>query len=292
MENLVPYSLALAAGASYGLSALFSKRALELGAGTFRSLVWSNWAITLAFTPYPFLAEGPLSRTAVLGGLLLGLLFFLGQMACFLALRRGDASVVTTVMGSKSLFVALFLVLLGFQPELPGKVWISALLAGVAVALLGWPGQNRSIPVRSLALATFTAACFGLTDALVPQFARSADPFHLLFIMVATVGLLSLPVIPMCRGQFLQWRGPADKCLCWGSVLVAGQALLMSIAIGFHNVPTEANVLYASRGLWSVLFAAVIGGWIGLSEASTPRRVVLRRALGALLLIMGIWLIA
>ena len=123
MDNLVPYTLALAAGAAYGLSALFSKRALELGAGTFRSLAWSNWAIALCFIPYPFLADEALTRTALLHGFLLGLLFFFGQMACFLALRRGDASVVTTVMGSKSLFVAFFLVLLGFQPDLPGKVW-------------------------------------------------------------------------------------------------------------------------------------------------------------------------
>ena len=270
---------------------MFSKRALELGAGTFRSLAWSNWMITLVFVPYPFLATAPFTQVVLLQGLLLGVLFFLGQMACFLALRRGDASVVTTAMGSKSLFVAFFLVLLGFQSGLPGKVWLAAALACVAVALLGWPGQKRGIPLASLALATFTAACFGLTDALVPQFAKVSDPFLLLFVMVATVGLLSVCVVPLCRGRFLEWRGQADKCLLWGSLLVAGQALLMSIAIGFHDVPTEANILYASRGLWSIVFAAAIGGRIGVSEASAERRTVQRRILGALLLMAGIWMI-
>ena len=246
----------------------------------------------LVFVPYPFLASDSFTLVTVLHGLLLGALFFLGQLTCFLALRRGDASVVTTVMGSKSLFVAFFLILLGFQSGLPGKVWLAAALACVAVALLGWPGQKRGIPLASLALATFTAACFGLTDALVPQFAQTSDPFNLLFMMVATVGLLSVFTVPLCRGRFMEWRGQADRCLFWGSVLVAGQALLMSIAIGFHNVPTETNVLYASRGLWSLFFAATLGAWLGVAEATTPRAIVLRRVLGALLLIMGIWLIA
>ena len=83
-------------------------------------------------------------------------------------------------------------------------------------------------------------------------FAQSSDPFNLLFMMVSTVALLSIPIIPMCEGKFIEWRGKADKCLLWGSILVAGQALLMSIAIGFHDVPTEANILYnADYGAFS-----------------------------------------
>ena len=125
-ENFTPLSLALVAGVFYGLSALFSKRALETGAGTFRSLVWSNWAITLAFVPFPFLSDRSIEAEALLPGMLLGVIFFFAQMACFLALRRSDASVVTSVIGSKSLFVAFFLVLLGFRESLPGKIWIDS----------------------------------------------------------------------------------------------------------------------------------------------------------------------
>ena len=290
-ENFTPLSLALVAGAFYGLSALFSKRALETGAGTFRSLVWSNWAITLAFVPFPFLADRSIEAEALLPGMLLGVIFFFAQMACFLALRRGDASVVTSVIGSKSLFVAFFLVLLGFRESLPGKIWIAALLAAVAVALLSWPSQSHRPALSSVALATFTAASFGLTDALVPHFVKSTHPLNLLFVMVATVGILSVPVIPFCRGRFMGWRRSADKWLLWGSLLVAGQAILMSIAIGFYNIPTEANIVYASRGLWSILFAVWIGSRIGVSEASAPKPVIVRRVLGAGLLIAGICLV-
>ncbi len=292
MQNLVPYSLALAAGAIYALSAVFSKRALQCGAGTFRSLVWSNWAIAVCFIPYPFIAASPLSWVDIKLGGIVGILFFFAQMACFVALRAGDASIVTSVMGSKSLFVALCIVLLGFNDGFPAKIWIAAGLACVAVAMLGWPSKAHKPSMLSLGLAIYTAATFGLVDALVPHFAKQGDPHNVLFSMVTTLGLLSFPVIPLCRGKFMGWRKEADKWLLWGSVLVAGQAVLMSYAIGFFNVPTEANILYASRGVWSIVFAMLLGKTIGLADGSMDRQVATRRLVGASLLIAGILMIS
>ena len=52
-SSWTPLLLALAAGAGYGLAAIFFKRALETGAGTFRSLAYSNWFITLCFITFP-----------------------------------------------------------------------------------------------------------------------------------------------------------------------------------------------------------------------------------------------
>lgn len=287
---MTPLLLAFAAGTLYGISALFCKRALDTGAGTFRSLAYSNWLITLIFIPYPFLAEQAFTYSTLQNGFLIGVLFFASQTACFLALRRGEASVITPILGSKSLFVAVFLVLLGFKDTLPSETWWAAGLAGIAVGLLGWPAKNYRPSLIGLGLAIITAAGFGLTDALVPHFAKTADPFHLLFVMVATVGLLSFFLLPFSKGRFLGWRKEADKWLLLGSVPMALQAMLMSIAIGFFDVPTEANVFYASRGLWSILFVVWFGSFIGISEGRAPKGVLVRRFLGAALLIAGIWL--
>ena len=120
---MTPLLLAFAAGALYGISALFCKRALDTGAGTFRSLAYSNWLITLIFIPYPFLAKQAFSQETLTNGFIIGFLFFSSQTACFLALRRGEASVITPILGSKSLFVAVFLVLLGFKDTLPSQTW-------------------------------------------------------------------------------------------------------------------------------------------------------------------------
>ena len=141
-------------------------------------------------------------------------------------------------------------------------------------------------------MAVFTAIGFGLTDALVPEFGKygDVDPFNLLFMMVLTVGVLSFLFIPMTKGRFLGWRKEGDKWLLLGTIPLTAQTILFSIAIGFYDVPTEANVLYMSRGLWSIIFAVWIGSMIGASEASTPKAVMFRRLIGAALLLAGICL--
>jgi hypothetical protein len=64
----------------------------------------------------------------------------------------------------------------------------------------------------------------------------------------------------------------------------------MSIAIGFHQVPTEANVFYSCRGFWAILLVAWFGKRIGLEEGAIPRATQIRRLLGAFLLLAGIYL--
>ena len=290
-SNLAPYLFALLAGFVYTISALLAKRGLELGAGTFRSLVYSNWVMALFFIPYPMLAEAPLGMEDLKAGGMIGILFFAAQSCCFIALRSGDASMVTPIMGSKSVFVALFLFILNLSPTPLGPAtWTAAILAAIAVALIGWPNQGSKPSFMGLGFALATAAGFGLVDALVPHFSHLSDPFNVLFSMFAAVGLLSFLLIPLSRGKFLAFRGRADRWM-WASCFPMGaQAVLMSIAIGFHHVPTEANVFYSCRGFWAILLVAWFGKRIGLKEGTIPKATQIRRLLGACLLLAGIYL--
>lgn len=277
----------------YTISALLAKRGLELGAGTFRSLIYSNWVMALFFTPYPMLAGAPLGIEELKSGGMLGVLFFLAQSCCFIALRSGDASMVTPVMGSKSVFVAIFLFILNLSPTPLGPAtWLAAILAAIAVALIGWPRQGAKPSIMGLGFALATAAGFGLVDAMVPYFSHRSDPFNVLFSMFATVGLLSFLLIPFSQGKFLAFRGRADRWM-WASCFPMGaQAVLMSLAIGFHHVPTEANIFYSCRGLWAILLVAWLGKKMGLQEGIIPRATQIRRLLGASLLLAGIYLTA
>ena len=290
-NNLPPYLFALSAGFVYTISALLAKRGLELGAGTFRSLVYSNWVMALFFVPYPMLAQAPLAMEDLKAGGMIGILFFTAQSCCFIALRSGDASMVTPIMGSKSVFVALFLFILSLSPAPLGpETWTAAILAAIAVALIGWPTQGSKPSLMGLGFALATATGFGLVDALVPHFSHLSDPFNVLFSMFAAVGLLSFLLIPLSKGKFLAFRGRADRWM-WASCFPMGaQAVLMSIAIGFHHVPTEANVFYSCRGLWAILLVAWFGKRIGLKEGAIPKATQIRRLLGACLLLAGIYL--
>ena len=66
--------------------------------------------------------------------------------------------------------------------------------------------------------------------------------------------------------------------------------VLMSFAIGFFRVPTEANVFYSCRGLWAILLVAFLGRRMGLREGNVSRSTQIRRAIGAGLLVLGIYL--
>ena len=290
-ENSPAFILALSAGFLYACSALLCKRGLELGSGTLRSLVYSNLVMSVCFLPYPFFSRNSLSLEFVFYGSLLGLLFFLSQMLCFLSLKRGDASLMTPIMGSKPVFVAIFVAALGLTPNnLTPSIWIAVALATISIALIGWPSKRADFSLVGIFLAVTGASGFGLLDSLVPFFTHQSDPFFLLFIVFGSVGLFSILLIPWTEGSFIAYRSESDFWMWLSAVPMGGQAICMSIAIGFYQIHTQANIFYAGRGFWSVLLVALMGGWLGLREGKSSKTLMFRRMTGALLLLIGVWL--
>lgn len=286
-----PLLLALSAGFFYACSAVLCKKALELGAGTIRSLVYSNILMSMCFLPYPFFAVDGIVREDIQSGAALGLLFFLGQFFCFLALKNGEASLITPIMGSKPIFVAVFILIHGLSDgQVSGKIWVACGLSALAVALLCWPSRNSSLSWTGLFLALATAASFGLLDSLVPHFTHQSNPVNVLFFVFGSVGLYSLFLIPYTEGNFLKPRQKADIWMWASAVPMGGQAILMSMAIGFYQVPTEANIFYACRGLWAVLLIAWFGKKMLLTESILSPSTFIRRGIGASLLLIGVWL--
>ena len=284
--------LALLAGFLYAFSAILCKKALELNAGTLRTLVYNNVFMSLCFLPYYFLAKENLSLIFNLYGILLGFIFFISQMLCFLSLRKGDASLMTPVMGSKPIFVALFVAFLNLSAEPLGlNTWLAVGIAAIAIALIGWPTSGSSFSAIGLCLAISGAAGFGLLDSLVPYFTFQSDPFGLLFVIFVSVGIFSLFLIPWTERPFFAFQAKADKWIFLSAIPMGVQAIFMSLAIGFYEVPTQANVFYASRGLWSVTMVALLGRWIGLEEGQSSKNLLFRRFLGALLLLSSLLLI-
>ena len=145
---------------------------------------------------------------------------------------------------------------------------------------------------QGILLAVTGAAGFGLLDSLVPFFTNQSDPFFLLFIVFGSVGLFSILLIPWTEGPFIRYRKTSDLWMWLSAVPMGGQAVCMSMAIGFYQIPTQANIFYAGRGFWSVILVALIGGWLGLKEGKSSQPILLRRMIGALLLLVGVWLIS
>ena len=201
------------------------------------------------FLPYPIFAKTNLTFEFVLYGMLLGFLFFFSQMLCFLSLKRGDASLMTPIMGSKPVFVAVFVAFLNLSPNsLAHTTWIAVGLATLSIALIGWPNAKSDFSLPGILLALGGAAGFGLLDSLVPFFTHQSDPFFLLFIVFGSVGLFSILIIPWTEDSFLPFRSGADLWMWLSAIPMGGQVICMSMQSVFIKFPQKLLLCVGDSG--------------------------------------------
>ncbi len=68
----------------------------------------------------------------------------------------------------------------------------------------------------------------------------------------------------------------------------AMQGLMFMSAVSIYRQVTSANVLYSSRGLWSVVGVWGVGHWFTNREQHLGARVLVWRLIGAILLLAAI----
>jgi drug/metabolite transporter (DMT)-like permease len=284
---ILPFFCALV----YAIGALLLKRSMEAGQSPRLAMVACNLALALFSLPLLFWAESPPEGLSIWvwgSAPACSVLFFLGQVCTFRALSGGDVSVATPVFGSKVVITALFGALF-----LPGGVgadlWVGAVLCTAGVALVGLqPGVRHGKGLRAVGWGLGSAAVFSLTDVIV---ARAAQPIGFCFfgpwMMVGMAALSVWVVPPRDWGNIFQGAG---RGWAWGGAgLIGLQGTFLYASIALSGDPVGVNIVYAVRGLWSVLLVAWIGKWLGNREAGLPRSVLLLRGVGAMLLIGAVW---
>ena len=285
MRAWLPILLPLLSAFVYAIAALMLKRATERGIGPWRVSFVTNWIVALIFAPY-WLGDGQaFSWLHLQHAVIAGVTFFFGQVFTFLALTRGDVSVATPVLGTKVLFVAVFATLFAAEPMTSG-LWVAAVLTTVATALLGGFGKGKhASPIPSLLFGFTAAAAFALTDVLAQKWAPLWGFNHFAPVMFLTVATLSFGLVPFFRGslQDLPWRwvGP-------GAVLLGLQASGIAYAIMVFGSATTTNIVYNSRGMWSVVLVWTVGHWFDNAERSRGRGVMIRRLAASTLLLAAI----
>ena len=126
--------LPLLPGMVYVAGALFLKRAADLRADVWRTTRACNVATALMFAPLVVLGGTIPGSSLWWQPALVGILFVVGQVLTLLALKVGDVSVATPVMGVKILLVAVLVALLVGEP-LGAHLWVAALLSSLAIDL-------------------------------------------------------------------------------------------------------------------------------------------------------------
>ncbi len=270
----------------YAVAALCLKRGTEGGVGPWRVGFVCNVLQALGFAPCWFLG-GNLTEAGFLHAAICGVCFFCGQVLTFLALSRGDVSLTTPVMGSKVLFVALIAGLSGGE-QLTRGVWGGAILTTLATVLMGGGhsgGSKPGVVAASFGFGFAAALAFALTDVLVQWWAPAVGFGHFAPIMFGTVAVLSVFLVPFFRGGL---GGLAWGWVGGGALLLTVQAAGVAYAIIAYGSATLTNVLYNSRGIWSVVLVWAVGHWFANRENQVGRGIMARRLAGALLLLSAI----
>jgi drug/metabolite transporter (DMT)-like permease len=287
VDNVWPNLLPLTAALLYVGGALLVKRASDFGVGVWRTAFISN-LVSAAIFQFALPLGGTWHWDLWWQPALVAVVFIFGQLLNFLALARGDVSVATPVLGVKIILVALFTTALLAQ-TVPVALWIAAVLGSLAIVLLNQTGGTRHHHVgMTIVCAGGSAAMFALFDVLVQKWSPGWGAGRFLPAMFLFVAVFSVALIPFFHAPLRTVPRESWPWLGGGCVLIGVQSLLFVTAVARYQQATAANVIYGSRGLWSVVAVWAVGHWFANREQHLGAAVLRWRLAGAVLMLAAV----
>lgn len=275
----------------YVLGVLLVKRSGDYGVGVYRTTFVANVTTGIIFSSLTLLGGTLPPWSDFWQPALVALLFVLGQVLTFQALNKGDVSVATPVLGLKIILVAFFTtIILGIG--IPLKLWISAILSTAAIILLNQGGKTKHHHVTATIIASGIAAVlFALFDVFVQKFSPQWGAGRFLPVMMGMVAIFSCALIPMFHAPLSAVPKKGWLWLGGGSFFMAAQAVCFISSIAVYGKATPSNIIYSSRGLWSVLAVWLVGHWFKNQEQNLGAAVLRWRLAGAALMLVAIVLV-
>ena len=212
----------LASSVLYVIAALFLKQAAARGIDVWRTAFVCNVTTGLLFLFLWPLGGEPVDLSLLWQPLVVALLFIIAQLLNFLALKTGDVSVATPVMGSKVVLVALFTTILG-AGTVPPALWAAAVLSAVGIACLNRKGQARHAHVlRTVWIALAAATAYALFDVLVMSWAPAWGMGRFLPLVMIMSGLLSFGFLPLSKKREREIGWEERRPLSLGAIFIVG----------------------------------------------------------------------
>ncbi|MBN82441.1 MAG: hypothetical protein CMJ70_20100 [Planctomycetaceae bacterium] len=267
------------------LALLSLKRATQRGASAWTSMILVCWTGAIVFPTLTLLGGTLQPLTLLWQPALIGSLFLAGQLFTLLAVARGDVSIATPVLGIKLLIVPALSPLFVDDPISP-MIWIAAAIAMAGIACVQAPDASlpRARVLASVGYALLAAFSMTLFDLLIQRWAPAWGAGYFLPCAFAAAGLFACAFLPLAdRPATLRSQG-ALAPLLWGAVLMAVQAIGMTVTLGLFGDATRVNIVYSLRGLWGVLLTWLLAHQVLKSEAVPSQRTMLMRLIGAVLI--------
>lgn len=282
----------LIAALLYAFGALVLKRSSDLGVGLWRTTFVANLLVAALFSTLWLFGGPPVEKELLWQPGVIALCLFVGQLTQFLALEKGDVSVAVPVFGLKVILVAFFTpILIG---EAVGvKLWIAAVLSVLGITFLNRKDADK--PPQHL-LITFIAGgtgsvCFAVFDVLVQKWGPHWGVGRLLPCIFWINAVLSFGLIFRFSAPLSKVPTKAWPWLLGGSALLGIQSITFVSTLAIFGKATNANIVYASRGLLSVALVWLVGHWFHNTEQHLPPTVMRWRLAGALLMMSAIVLV-
>lgn len=282
----------LLAALLYAFGALVLKRSSDLGVGLWRTTFVANIIVAALFSLLWLLGGPPVEKELLWQPGIIAMCLFVGQLSQFLALEKGDVSVAVPVFGLKVIFVA-FLTPFLIGEAVGVKLWIAAFLSVLGITCLNRKDAEK--PQRNL-LITFIAGgigavAFAVFDVLVQKWGPYWGAGRLLPCIFWINAILSFGLIFRFSAPLSRIPGKAWPWLLGGSALLGVQSITFVSTLAVFGKATNANIIYASRGLLSVLLVWMIGHWFQNAEQHLGPKVMRWRLIGTLLMMSAILLV-
>jgi len=262
-------------------------RAGVIGVGPITVLFFSNLSMVVGFSPMWSGADAAQPWILYWQPLALAICYILGVLFTFAAVRAGDISVATPVLGIKIVLVAMLLSTLAKQP-VGTAIWVASVAAAIGVGLIQWTGRDQPKHMLfTITLALLASAFYAFFDVLNQMWAPVWGSGQILPITFWLVGLLSLAMIP-----WVNWGKLHDKdilfWLGWTTVLTLLHTLAIVVVIAYFGDAARVNIVLSLRGMWAVGIAWMAGSSISQSEGRLTIRNLRTRLLGASLLTVAV----
>lgn len=276
----------------YVVAAMFIKQASGHGVGLWRTTFIANLICSVSFSGLTLMGGEIPEDVSWSQPAIVAALFLAGQVLSFLAIERGDVSVATPVMGVKVIMVAVFVVLL-LHETVPLTLWFAAASASAGIAFLNrrGPGTRHSHVGLTIILAMLAAASYALFDVLVQKWSPTWGTGRFLPVMMGFVAVYTFGLIPFFHAPLKAIPRKAWRPLLLGGLFIAIQGIILITTLSEFGDATAVNVVYSSRGLWSVVAVWCVGHWFANREREEGGAVLVSRLAGAVLMMLAIVLL-
>ncbi|MFC4764128.1 DMT family transporter [Dyella koreensis] len=196
-----------------------------------------------------------LSRSEWRQGLLLGVVYGIGQLLQTAGLEHTSASISGFATGMYVVFTPLLGTVL-LRQRLPGVTWLAVLLAVGGLALLALRGMSLGYGVW---ITLASALLYGLHIVGLGLWSRPGSAFALSTVQMLAIALICL-LATLPHGPTLPPDGGAWLAVLYMALAAGAGAMLMQTWAQSHLSATRAAIVMTTEPVFAAAFAVVLGG--------------------------------